>query len=370
MYKTIYIHYLNFVSGLILFSLIFIGNYKIQGFSVYFFVWFIVVIYRYFLGISYGFKELFIQCVYMCVCFISIVIGISSSESYYLVFFQIILFVNLYPLLAMLANSKDKKGFFYSFVFISIFFLVGILILGEGRGSFLFGPNQMYRIFGVLFLLSLFANTNTNGVINKKFQIVIFIISSIGLFLTGSRGGTIILILILCIFLWYILPKGKRVVFFLLTAFFVVMWMFMNWQWIELLLGRLVYFDLNNGSETYRLNALYKVVAFFKEESSQGILFGVTNINKYFPFSNEGGYPHNIFFEIIIYHGIILFSFFIAMLLHFGSKVIMSKYKFLYLSFIPIFIGSMFSGDISDNLVVFSIALFPFWLENSIVYKK
>ncbi|MBB1322653.1 O-antigen ligase, partial [Shewanella sp. SR43-8] len=200
-----------------------------------------------------------------------------------------------------------------------------------------------------------------------KYNILVVTLSYVFLFLglvaTGSRGGTVILIFCTLPFLIYMRTTGLFKYIMAVSIMFILSLAWVYWEFVSNFMGRLLFFDLNNSSEATRISMYENLFYFLKFENSLNLLLGLGNLNYLYP--EKGFYPHNLIIELVVYHGLIYFFivvfFSIYALYSFISKPLMFKVLSV---FIPIAIGTMLSGDLTDNYIVFLFIPVLFFYSN------
>ena len=342
---------------LIFFATIFVGDHTLLGLPSFIIVWFGLMMYRSLTGVRFFEREFVIQAVFFIFVSPLILYGVITSDAYYFAFIQMVLIVNVFPVLDRVLSAKITPVILLflmtAMLFVTLVFLEGL------RGSVVFGPNIMYRIYGVSFFVA-FWSIRFGGVERSVLLSFIYIVSCAGLFMTGSRGAVVVALLATGFFLsiyWggYL---ARAVSFFVVFAgaFFVAF----NWEYLQIVAGRLLYFDIENDSEAARLGFFYKIFEFYENENFL-ILVGAGNGSEYFPVI----YPHNIVIEVLVYHGLIygLVALFLALKLLNISRINIKIFSIVSI-FLPVIFGSLLSGSLRDNCAVLSLLVVPFILKS------
>ena len=359
----------EFFSPFLFFSYIFAGDYMVGVFPAYLIVWVAIIFLRYVGKFPVARAEFIILTVLFFLLFPYIFKAVIFPSNYNYWIIYSILFVNVVPLVDIILRCRRSMA---KFGMCLIFFVcsgVGLILFTEGNVNFVFGPNILYRIFGVVccfFLLKDYVAIKNELKIFPLKSFIIVNILSFSIFSTGSRGGTIVVFFVISLFLLLNMKwRNMFLVFPLLFCFFS--WIYLNWTVVQSFLGRSVYFDLGNASESVRIDLFYNMISFLNRSSFVELLFGVGHPNRFYPI--EGLYPHNLLIEIFVYHGIYLFIFFLLFSFIFFYYATVSFYfRVMFILFLPIFIGSLLSGQLVDHsyLVTLPIVMtcYGFFLPN------
>lgn len=332
-------------------AITFAGNHEVIYIPSFFIVWFVLVVYRVVTQLKFTFNEVKIQSVSFVIFLPFYIYGIMESNDYYFSFLQSVLYINAMPLLFRFIKSNMSS------MYISVTLLIICLFsfyLGGTQQGVIFGPNILYRIFGVLFTV-FFVIALCRKVRLTQFTFVFFL-SSISILLTASRGGTLVILAMFLMVLYYFFRYGYLKYALPLLVFFMFSVVVVNWEFIQFILGRAVHFDLNNASEAYRFQQYFVAYAFLAEGSSIELLFGLGEDNRYYKY---GLYPHNILVEVLVYNGL-AFMFLLFVMLIVVTYLYFNRLIVLLIVFSPIVIGSILSGDLTDNFIVLSIFFMPF----------
>lgn len=345
---------LGFISPLLLIGYLFSGDFFLAGIPAFVIVWIVILLARYLCGNLLTHTEIITQASLFIVFFPSVLRLLFTAGEYDFWVIASILAVNIMPLL-LIALEVKSAGTSLWLIMICCFF-IGIVSWGSREG-FIFGPNILYRIFcfiGFLFLV----RVNLSYKIGEKisiYKVYLFVgAMSFSALSTGSRGGSIAAFIMLAYLLVLFSKRSTaRYAIVILAAFF---WIINNLSLVQQSLGRSVNFDLSGDSISIRITLYERVKAFLSEASTAELLFGVGSPNRFYPI--EGLYPHNLFIEMIIYHGTyLILIFFIASLFAIFLSIKNITLRTLSVVFLPIYIGSMFSGQFIDHSYLVS---FPF----------
>jgi O-antigen ligase len=264
-------------------------------------------------------------------------------------------------------KQTDHLRYLFFFTILgSAVFIISMLIFGDhsgGRISFIFGPNVLYRvlIFFILFMILMLALMK----IKKRQKILYSTILLLFLFyllsVVGSRGGLVVLVIVLTLTFFLKYTSNFR--------FFAFLLLFSS---IFILLAP----DLFENSRTFSFQGIeqnIRIVFFldFYENILEVPIFGYvwSDFEKY---AVDGFiYPHNSAVELIFYYGVlgvftVAFIFYVAILAivffmksTFTPKLIV-EYIYILL-FLIILFSSFASGELTDNFTIVSFALYGFY---------
>ena len=260
---------------------------------------------------------------------------------------------------------------------ISIFFLWGASSFQDetGRAYFIFGANVLYRLF---LFLSFLVLLNTNNFLLKLFFLLI---GFFGVYLTGSRMGLLLAVILYSIYFFTPYNNGKfsekKLVRILILIPSLLALVLLNLNQLSALyelsigsegmISRLL--TLSGGSISIRLYFLTTFLNYFSLFGSSVSIFEFFYFKSYFP------YPHNIIAELVFYYGffgvlislIIIFEF----LKTFKNFVLRKKMSIIEIAFLVIFPSTLASGDIVDGMLVifYSLSNFLIWHSNKYLAK-
>lgn len=340
----------GFSDLLMFFAITFVGDFTFIGFPAFYIVWIGLIAYRLLTGLEIVRSELFVQLVVLLL-FLPYFILVFRSLSYYdnhLLF--TILYVNAFPLVTRLLERTSHN---VPWIFLVCMALIGIqnLYLGSDRAFVVFGPNILYRIYCVAFILGFYINLSKGS--HGLLPILVLLFLLMAIVSTGSRGGSLVFLACAGLVMF-----GQRYHFsrLALGVFFVGIGnvIYLYWGSISPFVWRLIYFDPNNTSEAGRLFYYSQAFKFFEERSVVNLFFGLGSENWIFPF-----HPHSLVLESLVSNGIYF-------MLVVGLASIRCLYIFLssgpqrkiILCFLPIIIGSFLSGSALDNFTVISLVFY------------
>lgn len=230
--------------------------------------------------------------------------------------------------------------------------LVLLLILTstdqDGRQYGIFGPNMLYRFYGLLFLASLFVFTTKES--HRLVWLVYMSIGLIGIFQTGSVGA---LFLAAIGTLLFFRPSLKSMMVFTVA----ILAIFVMWGWLEqfVVVERLL---LKTTSESIENSVRFEgAIGIFLEGLAP---FGHSYEALDHVWAAGYDYPHNIFVELFAFYGLlgipVIFVILIALVIVWTSMR-RKECDLFELVFIALLFGSQFSGDLSDNYGVVGLAV-------------
>lgn len=237
--------------------------------------------------------------------------------------------------------------------------VLALIVTGKmenGRLNSAFGPNMLYRLFGILALFSAmqgFQSTRSNRLATAA----MFGLGAVGLGLTGSSGALVVAIAIAALYLY----RSSQHVFFILVigAAGVVILSITGTGG-----GTLTFLQDSNLSIISR--TLYKVGTLQANIRMLGLTALFTE-----PFSVLGhrhadfanlwvfgyAYPHNIFAELYAFYGITGLILIAAILFTIRKLAMIASLNDVYfMTFLILLIGANLSGDLSDNYGVVGLA--------------
>lgn len=264
----------------------------------------------------------------------------------------------------LINNAKSYVGnkslvifvlFFFTFTFLALLFGKEV----NGRHSFLFGPNNLYRIELTLYFLSfLYFNSNRSALTKRvrvPLQTLAFALVTYMLIKIGSRGGVVIFILFF--FIYYFSLKSS-LLFSMIGASLVV--------YLTDKLEGLRLFDFS-----FEGNARYMFIKSFLEITDPVV--GSTYTDFDFAWYGHYLYPHNILLELYMYYGftglllsvLLIISVIISSFGIYQSRKLMRFDNIYHVIFFIVFTGSLFSGDLTDNFIV--ISMVPIIISNFVI---
>ena len=218
----------------------------------------------------------------------------------------------------------------------------------QGRLYAIFGPNTLYKIGAFGAALGVFLGRAAAGYERMCCYTLACFFTYFTL-MTGSAGGVLLLIIFSAI-----LFRFRDVVFLSIILAFSLIYSFYA-------------FDGSVESVTSFSRIAYKIVTATDSprfigwsellSESDMLKFHTSDYFKYL-WTERYYYPHNIFVELFAYYGVIglLAN---AILVVMMSRIVVDRsieypLKAIVISF---FVGALFSGDLTDNFVVFPLAL-------------
>ncbi len=263
-------------------------------------------------------------------------------------------------------KEASPKAFFVYTAMGSIAFVTGMLLFGDsedGRVTFIFGPNVLYRvlIFFILTLIVVLTLFKIKGRLKVIYSLVLLLILFYLLSLVGSRGGVIILVAVLS--LTFLIKYFFNVRNFLLLLIIAPM------LFLSLL-------DLFESSRVFSFEGIGQNIriVFFMEFLNNISLIPVFGYSwqDFLKYAVYGfSYPHNSFVELVYYYGVlgwlmVFFVSYVAILAirFFVKRTINSRnlIEYIYiLLFLIVLFSSFASGDLTDNFTIISFALYGFF---------
>lgn len=241
-------------------------------------------------------------------------------------------------------------------------FLIAVGRIENGRLVSVFGPNMLYRIFGFLLAFSAALIFVSRGMA-KVAALICMAIGTFATLLTGSSGAVVVLAILMLITIY----RLSRIGF----AVFLVFIAYLSIRFSNLVstvglgssfpsfLSR-IFYKSSQISDNPRLNGWGDLL------TSPFAILG----SSYDDYANIWffgfQYPHNIFVELYIYHGmfgIIISGFMIVGAILFIPRIL--KGDVAGLVFIVMLVASCLSGDLSDNYGVIGLLGGLFWKDVS-----
>ncbi|MCP5395642.1 MAG: hypothetical protein H6918_02720 [Sphingomonadaceae bacterium] len=216
----------------------------------------------------------------------------------------------------------------------------------EGRMVSLFGPNMLYRFFGTGFIIALLRLGSVSGW-QARFALGFAGLSAAAMVLTGSVGALGVFAAALYFAresLWRMLRSAGAILLAAGVAMLVL-----NWQAVvdSNLISRVLY-KIDNLDRDDRL------VGWSKLAGSDPGWAGLDYRDLAFAWTARSPYPHNLPLELYVFHG--LFGLLLAALVLASFWFARRTRWVFYFPLLVILIGSLFSGDLSDN---FAVLAFP-----------
>lgn len=359
--------------GVMLFILFFSGNGVI---SVFFPVILLAYVFLFFMIIKRrGRISVTRKNIYFLLALIFVFFYLSPFLNYRLDYFLWVLnTIVCYFVLELIYKDyqDDKLNALYVYVIFSLLFFVffiGISMSNSDRASFIFGPNILYRVSSVCFFSLLFLLYKNKFFIKLILLILFSAILLFTLLKIGSRGGVILSALVL--FVGYMFLFGRdfnRTLISICLLLGLTTYVFANFDYLLKLLndsGRLFQFNIDQ-SESLRL----RVQPWYELLSTSFFLEYPIGMSYEEFFSKYGApgfeYPHNLLLELMLFFGVpgLLFSIFLTIrfmkILKMLSSFNFNFSDFFVLTTVVVFLGSQFSGDLTDNYITISLLIFSY----------
>jgi len=359
----------NLFSLLYALFLIVIGNAVVLGVDVFLGLYLLILIWlvlkldlnNLHVKTSQLYKGLFILLIYSILIILSLNINPPYFDNYFIwPIKSILLFSILLILSQSLKNNKTdpdsnlKIWYFILFSVAVIFLVFGYKI--DGRLSFIFGPNMLYRITIILFLIVLLYEFSAQRV-RKYLSLLSIFLTFFVLSEIGSKGGLVVLLLSL-IFLFSMRIRRPIKSLFIVSVLILIVYSFIN-NFADV--PRMLDFSLIQDSIRYSFALEYF-------ENYQVSLLG-NGWKDFERFSLEGFmYPHNILIELFMFYGlagiVVIMAIFVATIKGWHYLKISMKNRVVDHNsiFIMVYIimlsSSSLSGDLSDNFAVLSLAFY------------
>lgn len=258
-------------------------------------------------------------------------------------------------LTALIVTGRDltwPMGNMLALAFIC-FALVYVGRVEEGRLVSVFGPNMLYRVFGFLMIFGVMLYPLRRG----KDRVLLLAFAAFGLFaalLTGSSGAVLTIAAILAL---SALRYSKKLSFVL----------GLGCLYVAATLGPLAG-TTNLALEgpatvtrlSYKLTSLEasdRVIGWGEIVSQPFAPLGYNHADFWYLWTFGYQYPHNLFIELFAFYGVVGLILGAAVL-YTAVKAVPKVIKgdILSMTFIVLAIGSMLSGDLSDNFGVIGLA--------------
>ena len=209
-----------------------------------------------------------------------------------------------------------------------------------GRAYGLFGPNMLYRFYGVLFIFTIYLYTCR---LDKSYLLAAGLaISVVGILSTGSAGGILTLIVCSTVFINF---RLRYLMVGIISLFFI----YLGWDWINnITVVERIVSKLNSGlfTESVRINGILTIT------SGDFSFFGHPYSYYNHIWEDLYVYPHNIFAELYAFFGVsgvVVIIILISALITSIFNVRERKAGIFDLIFIALLPGTIVSGDLSDN---------------------
>lgn len=328
----------NFIFAFFSFIALTLGNASIKGVDVTIFITFICLLMLQKVYIQQKFK---LNSIYLGLAIFSILVlmvfqgfdlGIPYIDYYFLWTVKTLLLIAVFR-----HNVK-----FDAIYFLPPLLVVNMLIyltssIEAGRLVSIFGPNMIYRFSISLFIVTILLLRDCKDIRIKLLYLGILILSLSITVQSGSVGG------VLSLFIFALIHYTKVT---LISVFVFVSVVFVNYE----------YFTNINIGLLWRI--FHKFDTFQTSARFENIIYVLHNIpilgkdyNYYSRLLYDEGhmYPHNFIIELLAYFGLIGVLLSVAVVVGVFNGI---NCKIpLYFILLPFFVGSVVSGDLSDNYV-------------------
>lgn len=268
----------------------------------------------------------------------------------------------LWPLKAALVvvlvddNNYQWPLFNTFLLFLFCLFLFVASSVEDGRLYSLFGPNMLYRMFGLLLAFSVILLLEVKRNNLRILLIFVIIFSTYVQLLTGSIGAIVILALMPLLFALRLSRRLLFIVVPIILAFLLIS---------ESLTDYLSSFQSNTFVSFHRLalksstlDSNERLDAWRQILDHPITIFG-SNYDQYAEvWSFDLPYPHNVFVELWAFYGLlgipIIFYLLKAVI---RLRVLSFRTDALGVTYLILFIGALFSGDLSDNFGVVGLGV-------------
>lgn len=217
-------------------------------------------------------------------------------------------------------------------LFSVIFIIAAVAFNSDSRLRFIFGPNVLYRVFLFFLIVDVYSwykidNIRMTNIIISSARVLLILY---GIYLTGSRGAILTLLVILLIQVNWSLRR-------LLVLSVMLFWLP---RFVPDLAG-IRMFNMNVVDSSRYL--FYS--SFFEGEFIK--FFGVTYADLAEFWHSGFAYPHNLFLELLLYFGFVGLC--LAVLIVNRVLAIRRKPALSDMIFILFLCSSLISGDLTDN---------------------
>lgn len=213
-------------------------------------------------------------------------------------------------------------------------------------------------------IISVFVYNKTDNLIVKSVKLIIILLLSIFIGLSGSKGPVISLIISLLFYVIYKVKKGKISYkkLFLLTTPTIILIIYVLSKFTFITDNRIFDTVSGQGSVDSRIGPQIFLINDFMDNNIFNTIFGSGTGSFGYAYTGRdfSEYPHNIFLEILYENGLLGLMIFIGIICvlfynFFNDRIEESK---IYLFIISIFflVNAQFSGDISTNVLFFIFA--------------
>ena len=314
---------------------------------------------------------------------------------YYLIFSLLLIFGNIY-------TNAPQYALFKTFLFTSVLFpfmltshfdfdmkrylilfsilLLGLFYLKFGNPLNLASSSDVFfrlnsednnpiiisRGLSLALIIFFFSFRNSSSIFEKIFKAFIILNLLIFIYITGSRGPVLSLIIALFFYLFYNIQNGtlgvRKFLIIAVPALLIISYFISKFSFLfqNRLFDKVSAYD----SMDVRLEPQVFLITDFLEQNMFNILFGTGTGNFGYAYTGRdfSEYPHNIFLEIIYENGIFSLIIFLCVLFvlfyHFFKGNIIKKNIYFFVISIFFLVNAQFSGDLSSNVFFFVFAYF------------
>jgi hypothetical protein len=327
-------------------AVIFVGDYYLQEYAIFGF-WIVLVC-----GLPFWFPVARVTAAAICIGLpLAILICLGAvykniEPAYYQAPMFMILSILALNRFEKIMIVRDIAIYWLSAIILSFFFLF-VLVSDSvsSRTSLIFGPTILYRVVLFFYAVCLVFSLRYR---NRLLTVIFACMAFYSVLKIGSRGGIVALL-----FLWGLVAfRNFSIKYFLLIAFaLLVAYFFLDLD--AIFSSRAFYFSSDSESSNIRLDKLAMIDEFL---SGEEVLFGMS-----YPYALVGNYPHNIFAEFLIFHGVIAFAILLFFVLLVAKAYIFPGPQWVtdsIIIFSPILVGALFSGSLLDNYFFVAIACY------------
>jgi hypothetical protein len=231
--------------------------------------------------------------------------------------------------------------------------LVGMGRIEDGRLYSVFGPNMLYRIFGLLLVFSVMERFEASFA-RRLVMTAFIVVAAYSILLTGSVGSLAMLAIAGAVIVY---RYSKRLFFLLVLLVGIGLSGALRYSTIlnsdpnmPVIVSRLAYKWVNLAASS-RFENWSAIV------SSPFSMFGHSYADFSSNWSYQHQYPHNIFFELYGFYGVIGIGISIVII---GAVFValrrLQTGDSLAITYFVLLIGTLFSGDLTDNYGVVGLA--------------
>lgn len=262
-----------------------------------------------------------------------------------------------------LKSVPIRKLLFFSLLLTYAFAVFSLLVLSDGRQTFIFGPNIYYRILAILQILVAMSYIGIYKEASFKLVAFFILLTLLAGLQTGSRGSlpTLMISSFACIHFYSPTNPTRNVLIAVTLAFGA----FLVLEYLGILdTSRVFYFgDFLDARENSSVGVRLLIWQLLLSDPLAYILStGISpeEFSARYGFANLF-YPHNFILELNLYYGFLGFlsSLLFLYIMCRVSIVYIQSDNFVNIAILYIFlvmvVGSTFSGDFRDNYAVFAL---------------